>query len=414
MLKSEFSKNVSSQILGTGIAQALPFLATPVLTRLYTESDFAAYTSFFAIATIFAVAVGGKYQMAIVLPKSAKEALRLFTLSLYITFAYSLLLALLTILFYDFIDLNIGQLIYLVPLYVLFFGIWSAFINLSIREKTFKVNAYAKVLQSVGYILTAIGLGIAKIALYGLVLAKVTGTLFSWGYLFKKSLVKARVVPVRKLKEVAKKYIDYPKYGVGPAFLNTISSQALILILSKYYTTDDLGHFGLTFMVLSAPLTLIGTSFKDVFYQRIASLISSEKYKEALSFFKKSAWSLLVMGIPICAILYFFGEPIFSLVFGERWSRSGVFASILAASFLMKLVVSPLSSVFNATNRLKVAMVWQVTYFITTFLTLGLCATVFNFDVEQLFYVFVVHEIVLYSLYYGLQYRTMRKFYLDA
>ena len=414
MLKSEFSKNVSSQILGTGIAQALPFLATPVLTRLYTESDFAAYTSFFAVATIFAVGVGGKYQMAIVLPKSNKEAFRLFTLSIYITFAYALFLAILFILSYDYINLNIGQLIYLVPLYVLFFGIWSTLINLSIREKTFKANAYAKVLQSVGYIITAIGLGFAKIAIYGLVLAKIIGTLSSWLYLLKKSMVKARVVPVGKLKTVAKKYVDYPKYGVGPAFLNTISSQALILILSKYYTTDDLGHFGLTFMVLSAPLTLIGTSFKDVFYQRIASLISDKKHKEALSFFKKSAWSLLVMGIPICAILYFFGELIFSWVFGERWSRSGLFASILAVSFLVKLVISPLSSVFNATNRLKVAMLWQVTYFLTTFLTLGLCATVFKFGVEKLFYVFVVHEIVLYGLYYGLQYRMMRKFYRDA
>ena len=407
---SEFSQNVSSQILGTGIAQALPFLATPILTRLYTESDFAAYTSFFAVATIFAVGVGAKYQMAIVLPKSGKVAMRLFTLSLYITFAYSLLLALLFLVFYNQINFNIGALIYLVPVYVLFFGIWSAFINLSIRDKTFKINAFAKVLQSAAYIITAIGLGLGKIALYGLVLAKITGTLSSWLYLFKRSMVKAGTIPLRKLKPVAKEYIDYPKYGVWPAFLNTISSQALILILTRFYTTDDLGHFGLTYMVLSAPLSLIGTSFKDVFYQRIASLVGNEKYTDALSFFKKSTWSLLLMGIPICAILYFFGEPIFSFVFGERWSRSGVFASILAFSFLAKLVVSPLSSVFNATNRLKIAMVWQVIYFVTTFSTLGICAGFLDFEVEQLFYVFVIHEIALYGLYYALQIKTIKKF----
>ncbi|MEX0291181.1 MAG: lipopolysaccharide biosynthesis protein [Flavobacteriaceae bacterium] len=407
---SEFSKNVSSQILGTGIAQALPFLATPILTRLYTESDFAAYTSFFAIATIFAVGVGGKYQMAIVLPKTNKEAMRIFTLSLYITFAYTLLLALVFSLFYDYVNLNIGQLIYLVPLYVLFFGIWSSLTNLSIRQKTFKVNAYAKVLQSAAYIITAVALGFAKIALYGLVIGKITGTFASWIYLLKKSAVKARIVPISKLKAVARKYIDYPKYGVAPAFLNTISSQAMILILTRFYTTNDLGHYGLTYMVLSAPLTLIGTSFKDVFYQRIASLISHEKYKEGLSFFKKSTWSLLAMGIPICTLLYFFGEPIFSLVFGERWSRAGVFASILALSFLMKLVVSPLSSVFNATNKLKIASVWQVSYFLTTFITLGYCAYVLKMEVRNLLVVFVVHEVIMYSLYYLLEYNMLRNF----
>jgi O-antigen/teichoic acid export membrane protein len=411
---SEFSKNVSSQILGTGIVQFLPFLATPILTRLYSENDFAVYTSFFALATIFAVGVGGKYQMAIVLPRSRTEALRIFTLSLYITFAYSLLLALIFFLLYDYLRLNIGGLLYLVPLYVLFYGIWSSLTYLSIREKTFRHNAYAKVLQSLGYIIAAIAMGFTKLTLYGLVLAKIVGTLASWSYLFRKSSLRAIAVQIGKLKIVARRYIDYPKYGVAPAYLNTISSQALILVLTRYYTNDDLGHFGLTYMVLSAPLTLIGTSFKDVFFQKIAFLTGNERFKEALGFFKKSTWSLLAMGIPICLVLYFFGEPLFSFVFGAKWSRAGLFASVLAISFAVKLVVSPLSSIFNATNKLKVASVWQVTYFITTFLTLYVCASVLEVDVLLLFYVFVVHEIVLYSLYYALQYHTLRKFKRDA
>lgn len=401
-------------MIGTGLAQALPFLATPILTRIYSEDDFALYTSFFAIATILAVGAGGKYHMAILLPKSKKDALRIFTLSLYITFAYSLLLAILFFLFYEQINLNIGELIYLVPLYVLFFGIWIALTNLSIREKTFKINAFAKVLQSVGYIITAVGLGLLKIALFGLVLAKITGTLCSWIFLLKKSIVKVNIVPIGKLKSVANRYIDYPKYGVVPAFLNTISSQALILILTKFYTTEDLGYFGLTYMVLSAPLTLIGTSFRDVFYQRITVLINNNRYRESVSFFKKSTWSLLAMGIPICVILYLFGEPIFSFVFGGRWFRSGLFASILALSFLMKLVVSPLSSVFNATNRLKVASIWQVAYFLTTFLILGYCAYILKLDVEKLLLIYVVHEVILYSLYYLLEYRMLKNLFNNS
>ena len=76
--------------MGTGIAQVLPFLATPLLTRLFKEEEFALYTSFFAIASIFAVAVGGKYQMAIVLPKKDSDANKLLTLSVYITIGHIL------------------------------------------------------------------------------------------------------------------------------------------------------------------------------------------------------------------------------------------------------------------------------------------------------------------------------------
>tara|TARA_R110002096_G_scaffold102822_1_gene226985 strand:+ start:6051 stop:7250 length:1200 start_codon:yes stop_codon:yes gene_type:complete len=396
--------------MGTGIAQVLPFLATPLLTRLFKEEEFALYTSFFAIASIFAVAVGGKYQMAIVLPKKDSDANKLLTLSIYITIGYSALIFLIFPLFFEYLPGDLGNVLYYVPLYVIFYGIWSSFSNLSIRHKTFKDNAYAKVIQSIGYIITAIGLGLSKFSLFGLVLAKILGTFVSWLFLFKKSFVKFRLVSPRELKAVASEYIDYPRYGVGPAFLNTVSSQALILILTKFYSTDDLGHFGLTFMVLSAPIGLIGTSYKDVFFQKIATQINSGKVEDAFRFFKKSAVALFAMGLPISLILCFLGEDIFALVFGQKWERSGEFAAILSFSFLFKLVASPLSSIFNATNTLRIASQWQVLYFITTFATLLFGAYFAKLEVTLLLTVYVTHEIILYGIYFWWQHRTIANF----
>lgn len=396
--------------MGTGTAQLLPFLATPLLTRLYTEDDFALYTSFFALATIFAVGAGAKYPLAIVLPKKKAKAFRLLTLSIYLTVIYAAFLGVALALVHEFYELKIGNLVYFIPVYVLAFGLWNTFILWSIRNKSFKTNAYAKVAQSMSYIVIAIGLGLAKVAALGLVLAKISGTLTSWGYLFGRSSVRSALVPWRKLREVAREYIDYPKYGVAPAFLNTISAQALILVLTQFYSTKDLGYFGLTYMVLSAPLTLIGNSFKDVFYQKIAHLVSYERYREAISFFNKSALVLLLMGIPIGLVLFFFGPELFAFVFGASWERSGLFAAILALSFVFKLVVSPLSSIFNATNRLKVASIWQVAYFLTTFITLGYAAYVLELKVESLLMVYVAHEVILYSLYLLLQRHTLRRF----
>ena len=385
----------------------LPFLATPLLTRLFKEEDFALYTSFFAVASIFAVAVGGKYHLAIVMPKKEENAFKVFILSIYLTIAYALCISLILPFFYEFFPASLQNVLYYVPLYVLFFGIWSAYINISIRQKTFTINAVSKVFQSVGYITAAIGIGFSKALPFGLVLAKIIGTIVSWLFLSVKSVTPFKVVPLQDLKEVAQTYIDYPKFGIWPAFLNTISLQAMVLILTQYYSTADLGYFGLTFMVLSAPLGLIGASYKDVFYQKIATLINHYKYLEALSFFKKSALALLVMGIPICLVLYFFGEPLFGFVFGEEWERSGQFASILAFSFVVKLVASPLSSIFNATHTLRIASKWQVLYFISTFATLIYCAGILKATVETLLFIYVIHECVLYGLYLVLQYKTL-------
>ncbi len=396
--------------MGTGLAQALPFLATPILTRVFSEEDFALYTSFFAVATIFAVAVGGKYHLAMVLPKENKDAERIFTLSVYITLAYTVAIAAILPLFQGFFPSNLQPVLMYVAPFVLCFGIWNAFINASIRDKTFTTNAIAKVLQSVAYIVTAIGLGFTKVLAFGLVIGKIAGILASSLFLFSKAPQQFKRLPLQELKGVAKTYIDYPKYGIWPAFLNTISLQALVLILTRYYTTDDLGYFGLTFMVLSAPLALIGTSYKDVFYQKIASLINTERNTEALQFFKKSALALLLMGIPIGLLLFFFGETLFGFVFGDKWVRSGEFAAILAFSFVVKLVVSPLSSIFNAANKLRIASKWQVLYFISTFVTLGYAAAIAKVSVIDLLMIYVLHETVLYGIYFALQFKTIKTF----
>lgn len=407
-LQSDFFRNVSYQMIGTGLAQLLPFAATPILTRLYTEQDFAVYTSFFAVASILVIGVGARYQFAIILPRKSSEALKLFTLSIYITFLYSIvLIAAVWILEKNGIS-HQGIGAYFIPVYVLFFGVWTSLTYLSIRKKTFLQNAIAKVLQAVFYIITGIVLGLLKITLLGLILAKVVGVLASAAYLFRGSYIKIQYTKVENLKAVATTYLDYPKYGLLPAFLDIMSVQGLILILTRFYPTQDLGYFGLTALVLSAPLGLIGGSFKDVFYQKITSLINAKDFEKAIFLFKRSAVGLFLLGLPVCGIIYFFGADIFKVVFGEKWLRSGEFASLLSVSFLIQLVVSPLSSIFNAANKLKIASLWQTLYFITTFLTLGISAYGFKLSIESLFFVYVIHEIILYTLYLLLQYWTLK------
>ncbi len=396
-------------MLGTGVAQLLPFAVTPILTRMYSEKEFALYTSFFAIAGILEVGAGGRYQFAIVIPKSNEKATKIFILSIYITLIYSVLLFLIVFLIPKNNLLKIDQVIYLIPIYVLFFGLWSSFSNLSIRYKTFKDNAIAKVLQSVSYILSSMGIGMSKYTIYGLLVGKILGLFSSWLFLFKKSKITTSTFRLNNLKLIAKEYIDYPKYGITPTFLNTISIQGIVLVLTNFYSTNDLGYFGLTTLVLSAPIGLIGASYKDVFYQKIAFLINTkENLTQAFDFFKKSAIALLALGTPICLIIFFLGPDIFSFVFGEKWIRSGEFASVLAVSFLIKLIASPLSSVFNAANKLRVASIWQTLYFFTTFSTLGISVYIFELDVDTLFLVYVAHESFLYILYLMLQYRTLK------
>jgi len=406
-VKTEFISNVSTQVLGTGIAQILPFLMMPVLSRIFDEGDFANFTTFMAVSSVLTVVVGGRYQYALVIPKEEKEAQNLFELSIYITLIYSILIfAFLKIGILD-SYFRLKSLVYFIPIYILFYGLWTSASNLSIRHKKFKNNSISKVVQSSSYAFGSAGVSFIT-KNFGLIIGKILGVISSSFFLLKTTKINNFTNDISTLKWVGKKYIDYPKYGIIPSFFNIASLQALVFIIARFYSEKELGYFGLTSLVLTAPLGLIGVSYREVFYQKIADLINKGMKNQALSFFKKSAALLFFIGLPISLTLLFFGEFLFGFILGEKWRMSGIYASIISISLLIKLVVSPLSSLFNATNNLKTAAYWQTTYFFSTIITFGISLFFYKPSILSLLKIYVIHESILYSVYFYLEYRTLK------
>ena len=416
LLKSEYFKNISVQVLGTATAQVLPLLIMPILSRIYNEETFASYATFIAFSGVLCVATGARYSYAIVLPKKENEAYYIFLVSIYYNVLYSILVALLIIVFNFFFE-NLHSIDYsfiFIPLYVLFYGTWLALINLSIRKKKFRVNSYSKILQSFSNVTSSLGLGFLKV-FSGLILGKIIGAIVSVFFLSRKlTKTKSLKITYHDFKKISNKYRDFPLYGILPSFLDAASIQAPVFIIGAYFTVEQLGYYGFTVMVLAGPLSIISVSFRDVFYQKIAETYNQNKSEKLKSIFEKTALSLLGIGIPILLLLVFYGESLFAFIFGYKWADSGIYASILITSFIIKLVVSPLSSVFNVLNKLKVLSIWQTIYFFTTFSTLMTSIIIFKVDIFTFLKIYLYHELVLYMFYFILQYNAIKKFNLSC
>ena len=410
--ESEYIKNISIQIFGTGIAQIIPILVISILSRIYSEEDFAIYTSFVAIVSVLSVATGARYQYAIVLPKNEKEAYNVFTLSIYCTLIYTILLSIL-ILFFNVYSTNLLHIKYseiIIPLYILLYGIWLSKINLSIRNKKFKINSISKIIQSSSNSFLSLGLGFNNISM-GLIIGKLVGVLSSIFYLKTKLKLKLKnlIITYDDLKLTARKYKSFPIYGILPSFFDVASLQAPVFIIGKFFTLKILGFYGLTVMALAGPISIISVAFRDVFYQKISEMYNKKDSSGIKKIFKNSVITLFAIAIPAMLILFFFAEPLFEIIFGEEWRESGRYASILIASFLIKLIVSPLSSIFNVVDKLQIVSIWQLFYFITTFLTLLISVIVFKVDIIVFLKIYLIHEIILYLLYFVLQYLEIQK-----
>jgi O-antigen/teichoic acid export membrane protein len=79
--KSYFFRNVLIVMSGTALAQVLGYALSPVISRLYSPSDFGIFGSFNAVLNVIAAGVTLDYSMAIMLPRSKNDAFSLFMLS---------------------------------------------------------------------------------------------------------------------------------------------------------------------------------------------------------------------------------------------------------------------------------------------------------------------------------------------
>jgi O-antigen/teichoic acid export membrane protein len=84
--RSEFAKQVATLLSGSALAQLLPFIAEPFITRLYSAEELGIITLFTSVAVMFSIVATGRYEFAIMLPKADKESINLMAVSILFTF----------------------------------------------------------------------------------------------------------------------------------------------------------------------------------------------------------------------------------------------------------------------------------------------------------------------------------------
>ena len=141
--RSEFLTNVISLAKGMSVAQLAPLLATPILTRLYTPSDFGLVSIFISLLSISSIIATGRYELAITLPKSQEESYRLIKISSVLSLIFSLCIFII-IFFYNNAIANlfdagsIASWLFLLPPFIYISSLSRTYYFYSIRSKLFK------------------------------------------------------------------------------------------------------------------------------------------------------------------------------------------------------------------------------------------------------------------------------------
>ena len=393
IVHSEFLKQVFTLMFGTSLAQAIPVLVTPVLTRFYTPEDFGVLTIFSAIVTIVGAVVTGKYELAIVLPEDRRSPYLLTLFALVNTIILSSGLLVFIYFFKDHIliwlnNKSLGNWLYLVPLSTLLLGGYNAFNYLNISEEKYKTIAKANVFRSFTSALFQFILFFVKNGPFGLIWGKII-SMGTVNVLLGKIFVTRKNTwegwTKQELKQLAVRYKKFPLFSAPSLLVNALTQNINNFFISFLYSANILGFYGLLSRVMLLPLNLISSAFSQVLLKRASDEIKA--YGHAKKSFNYSLKYLLLTGIVIFGVLYFSVEAIFSILFGKSWEMTGQLAKIMVPFFFSRYVVMPLTTMTIVFEKQRFYMFWQ---FIFLLLVTGIFLTtkIYGLDVFRFFSLF--------------------------
>ncbi|MBU2061176.1 MAG: oligosaccharide flippase family protein [Bacteroidetes bacterium] len=386
---------------GTTVAQAIPILISPILTRLYSPEEFGMLGLLIALVSIVSVMSTLRFELAIIQPKAHSDGFRLLVISVFCSIIISLISLSLVFFFKEEINevtgLALGDWLYIIPPIIFLTGLMQSLNYWHNRNLRYLTIAKAKVIQSLSTVTANLVFFGMEIKAFGLIIGHMAGMIAICTALARAikncNCLNLNRVNINRYIVIIKKYRNFPIYSAPGALMDSMSLQAPVIFITKIFDLASAGFFNFVYRVVGGPLSIISMALSQVLLQKIAT----SKGESILTLVYKVALRLFLVSLPIFFITVLFGKDIFSFVFGASWVEAGTISSILIFSIVVRFIVSPLSMVLALNENIKLGVAWQLMYFMSI-----LCVIYASLDKTFYYFVtvFVVVDVVLYVIYF--------------
>ncbi len=362
--RSDFLKNSLILISGTTLAQLLPLIAYPALTRIYTPAQFGLFSLFSSLVFLLGANSGLKYDAAIVLPRKDSDADNILALATVAALTINMLLFVTVPLWDDLVvkaykNELIRPWLYLLPAAnLLLFSVTSLWFYYT-RKKKYKLISASKIVRSLSLVTVQIILGLLSID-HGLIWGFFLSYTIGAAYLLSKTNIPEikRNLRKAKIKALAKRYIQFPKFYLPSSLMNRLSTDLSNYAIPFIYDMATLGLYSLAYRLLAVPISFIGASLSQVFYQESSDHMKTKG--NILGVYKSVLKKLFIIFLPIYLIMFFLIKPVFVFIFGEKWVLSGLYLKILTPMLFANSLYNPLSTSFLVLEKQNIYFYSQV------------------------------------------------------
>jgi len=332
---SAFVKNIFIVMSGTAVAQIIGFALTPIISRLYSPSDFGVYGSFNAMLTVITSAATLEYSQAVMLPKEKEDAINLFFISCLSTIGIGILCLALCLLAPSFVNgiiktSGIWALTLLVTA-TLITGLNSTCHAWCVRTKAFKQTAVSQMIHSSSSNGMKIGFGFLGVGPAGLIISNVLANIFASiilvRLLLRDLLVIHNAIQWTRIKHLAKEYRDFPIYSASQNVINALSAGLPVLLLTQFYGIAAAGAYAFGLSILQVPMGFVLTALRQVLFQKACEIHNQGGKIAAL--YVNTTMGLFALAVFPSLVLFIWASEIFIWIFGTQWDMAGEFARYL-------------------------------------------------------------------------------------
>ena len=404
ILKNEsFYKNVSKLLSANFIVQVIAFALSPIISRLYSPSDFGHLAIFMSVAGFFIVFASSRFELAIILPTKDDDANALVKLSFILNFIVSILSFIIVFYFKDVLSqyykVEFDEVwLYLLPFTVFFSTSYFILINYHNRHKNYNKQAVGQAVLGISNPLSTIALAAQNGFQFGMIKAVLISNALA-SFIFSPVLFKNKVFQTKtKISTVLKKYYRFPVFNLPHALLNFLSNSLPVFILTPAFGEISIGLFSMALGKVFKPLNMFGGSIYQVLSKNIVDDIQNKKAvsSQVLKLIKTMA----LIGILPFIVLFILSPQLFAFIWGEEWRMSGVYLRYLLPWLFLVYLTSAVSFLPNVLKQQKGALKIEIIYFILRFIVLSYGVKSNKIETALMLYSFVGLLVLSFSLFW--------------
>ncbi|EOB7970610.1 type 8 capsular polysaccharide synthesis protein Cap8K [Staphylococcus aureus] len=389
-------------ILSSGIAQVILIITTPIITRLYSPTEFGEFTIFSNIAMILIPIINARYDLLIVNTKNDRSANILSQISFLISLLILLILipifAISAWLYPNFI---LDFIFIIIMLFLV--SLTNIFTNYLNKERKYKVLSLINVFRAGSMALLQIIFGLLALGSLGLIIG------FSLSYIAGITLgyktFKKHFNIVRDKEETKALFLENKNqlvYSTPSILLNSLSFSVVVFFIGILYTNTEVGIYGMAIRVLGIPVTIISLGLSKIFMQQANDYYI--EYGNFRNLLLKFSSILVIVSIILYVPLYLFSEELVNILLGHSWVDAITVIKIVIPLFVIRLIVSTVSLSVIVLQKQQLELILQALFLIGTTATFVISKmlnlTFLNFVSINTVFLIVSYMIFFIALYY--------------